>query len=320
MLPEKIQDYIGSHALASPKKNMQLNQHNGPENFLTNIRTIFDHAAPPKVNIISDVRLPISRSSTDTTTSMSFIEPIEELQLTQPFTMDIDSIRRSMNEGKENEEIITAALKEQRIPDNDLQILSEKTLAAYNVQKKKTPMTTLPGAKSFVQSLQENNVAFCFCTNASKEKTEKQLNKTFNQIFTVFGKCNKGKGEKSQVTARMLRNQYLNKKLIVIGNELNDFKLSQDLQTICDETTCILVGDRSKLTASNIDTPKDLSDFSFAAHDYENGFDAAKKLIEKHGADKVAVIMDVHGTVLDTAELLKRVATDVIAQHYDPLN
>ncbi len=327
MLAVKKQSTFGTYPSASPKQIGHSNQHNVCDNFLSGIRTLFAHALPPKANIIEDPRSPIScsqfsisRSSTETTASMSFIEPVEVFRLMQPVTMNIDSIRRSLNEGMEPKEIITSTLKEQQIPESYVQILTEKALADYNLQKRSTPLKTLPGAKNFIQLLQKNNIDFCFCTNAGKEKTKNQLKKAFNQDFTVFGKCHKGKDKKSQITARMLSNQYPRKILIVIGNELNDFKFNQDLQRIGAKARCILVGEHSKRPITNIDILKDPPYFSFNVHDYENGFNAAKKLIEGYGADNVAVIMDVHGTVLDTADLLKTVTTNIIEQQYDPIN
>lgn len=274
------------------------------------------------------IKTDFNRSMRDTnlyrsnsTASMSSIESVKSLEsiesnvrssASKPSMIELNSLRQAINDGAENEAIISSVFAKQGFAEASQNELIKTTLHHYNQQKKTTPLEPFPGAKAFIHGLQKNKVDFCFCSNASQAKTQLQLKKTFDQAFIVYGKCKKGDPRQSQQTAITLAHQYANKYLLLIGNEKNDAAFSRVLRSAGMQSQCILLGESAKRSSSQGDILKHNDYLNYHVENHAEGFAAAMRLIQHIGVNNCAVIMDVHGTVLDTAALLKDVMTNAI--------
>ena len=308
--------------------------------FLDNIHHLFAHIVRHNINDIDDMRQPFSRSNSTaslssaestqalpaspTSSIVSFSSEKADLQVPRKLyrNIEVTDIRCAINEGKNNQTIIAETLQQQGFSSDEIATLTEKTLLAYKQAKISVAMQAIPGAVQFIHALQRHKIDFCFCSNAGIAKIKTQLHKTFNEKFRktfneefiVYGKAHKGDRNKCADTASLIANQYAGKLLIVIGNEMNDFQFTQTLQELGYNAWAIIVGEHAKRPITTANIVEDSPVLSFNAHDYVKGFQAAEALINHYGANNCAIIMDVHGTVLDTAALLKKVMINTLSQ------
>jgi hypothetical protein len=233
---------------------------------------------------------------------------------------EIDHIRSMLNEGTDEKTILRGMFESIKSNQNKepINALVEAAFNEYRTLKgsDENPMEIplVPGLFEFIKNL-PSGISIEVCTNASPDKVKRELKTSYEEIWSINGKCGKGhqlkKGEKQAKAAadaeamiKKIEAAHRGKKIIVVGNEMTDALFAKDLQDAGVETYGFLIGPGKRNT--------DLLGASKVIENYEEAFTAIQEKITELGAENVVLLMDAHGTILDTAALLQQAANSVI--------